>query len=253
MRLSTEQRRQQLIRAAMRLFALKGFDGTTTREIARAARINEAIIFRHFPSKEALYWAVVSSRIQAAGRQKRMREYLDSADLNIAQALAGIAENLLDRTREDAELTRLLIFSALRNSRLSDSFFRTYMSGTYRSIANFIRRGIKAGQFRKVDPMLGARTFLGLISSHILLDELFGGGRDRIHKPGVLGRQLADLWLNGMASPTSKAHGVLLGGNAKRNGHAVSISQKPREFKNFKTINLRSAQRNGSGGMESNQ
>ena len=52
---SAADRRQQILQAAMGLFARRGFNGTTTREIARRARVNEAIIFRHFPSKEDLY------------------------------------------------------------------------------------------------------------------------------------------------------------------------------------------------------
>ena len=44
--------------AAKELFARQGFEGTTTRQIAERARVNEAIIFRHFPSKEDLYWAI---------------------------------------------------------------------------------------------------------------------------------------------------------------------------------------------------
>src|SRR5690348_18310559 len=92
MRLAANVRREQLLSAAMRLFALQGFDGTTTRDIAHAAGINEAIIFRHFPSKEDLYWAVVASRIKAAGRHEKIRAYLAS-DLSEREVLAGIARS----------------------------------------------------------------------------------------------------------------------------------------------------------------
>ena len=59
-RLSSEERRQQIADAAASLFARKGFAGVTTRQIARRARVNEAILFRHFPTKDAILQAVMS-------------------------------------------------------------------------------------------------------------------------------------------------------------------------------------------------
>jgi len=54
-RLSAEQRRDAIVRAALPLFARKGFANTTTRELAEAAGVSEALIYKHFPSKESLY------------------------------------------------------------------------------------------------------------------------------------------------------------------------------------------------------
>jgi len=54
-RLDSDERRQRIVDAAVPLFARKGFAGTTTRELAEAAGISEALLFRHFPSKEMLY------------------------------------------------------------------------------------------------------------------------------------------------------------------------------------------------------
>src|SRR5207248_2975380 len=54
-RLDSDERRQAIVDAAVPLFARKGFGGTTTRELAEAAGISEALLFRHFPSKELLY------------------------------------------------------------------------------------------------------------------------------------------------------------------------------------------------------
>src|ERR1041385_7537315 len=54
-RLSADQRREAIVRAALPLFARKGFANTTTRELAEAAGVSEALIYKHFPSKESLY------------------------------------------------------------------------------------------------------------------------------------------------------------------------------------------------------
>src|ERR671933_1846250 len=58
-RMAAEERRLQIVRVAMRLFSERGFRGTTTKEIAHAAGVSEAIIFRHFATKEELYTAII--------------------------------------------------------------------------------------------------------------------------------------------------------------------------------------------------
>src|SRR5260370_3705064 len=54
-RLDNEERRKAIVDVAVPLFARKGFAGTTTKEIAEAAHVSEALVFKHFPSKAALY------------------------------------------------------------------------------------------------------------------------------------------------------------------------------------------------------
>ena len=63
-RLSQIERRTQIVDVAMRLFASKGFKGTTTRAISVAAGVSEAIIFRHFETKEDLYNAIIAHTIE---------------------------------------------------------------------------------------------------------------------------------------------------------------------------------------------
>src|SRR5215471_15277464 len=60
-KLSREERRAAIIQAVRRLFADKGFHGTTTRELAEEAGVSEALLFKHFPNKEALYSAMQTS------------------------------------------------------------------------------------------------------------------------------------------------------------------------------------------------
>jgi len=59
-RLGSEERRRAIVAAAVPLFARNGFAGTTTKEIARGAGVSEALLFQHFPSKVALYEAIVA-------------------------------------------------------------------------------------------------------------------------------------------------------------------------------------------------
>jgi AcrR family transcriptional regulator len=60
-RLSGEERRESILKAARGVFAENGFRGTTTRALAEAAGVSEALLFQHFPTKEALYTAMLST------------------------------------------------------------------------------------------------------------------------------------------------------------------------------------------------
>jgi AcrR family transcriptional regulator len=66
-RISGEDRRAAIVRAATKVFVEKGFHATTTRELANAAGVSEALLFKHFPSKEALYSAIQRSCFKEEG------------------------------------------------------------------------------------------------------------------------------------------------------------------------------------------
>ena len=57
-KLTSEERRAAIIKAVRQVFSEKGFHGTTTRELAAAAGVSEALLFKHFPNKEALFSAM---------------------------------------------------------------------------------------------------------------------------------------------------------------------------------------------------
>ena len=59
-RLDSDDRRKAIVAAAVPLFARNGFAGTTTRELAAAAGVSEALLFRHFPSKQSLYREILA-------------------------------------------------------------------------------------------------------------------------------------------------------------------------------------------------
>jgi AcrR family transcriptional regulator len=66
-KLTGDERRAAIVAAVRRVFAEKGFHGTTTRELGQAAGVSEALLFKHFPNKEALYAAMLVSCSQQLG------------------------------------------------------------------------------------------------------------------------------------------------------------------------------------------
>src|SRR6266576_7167466 len=69
-RLSAEARKEAIVEAVQDVFAEKGFDGTTTRELAEAAGVSEALLYRHFPSKESLYTAMCQSCVSGKSAEE---------------------------------------------------------------------------------------------------------------------------------------------------------------------------------------
>ncbi len=196
-RLAAPDRRRQILAVATKLFARQGFRGTTTRQIAERAGINEAIVFRHFPHKDDLYWAILDGKCRSAGGRQRLEAELRAgADEEVT--FAGIAEGILRRNTEDTTLTRLLLFSALEHHQLSHRFFRTHVAGYYEALADHIRRRIRAGKMRRIDPRVAARGFLGMVVYHFLIQELFGGRRYQKFDTRQVCRTLAQIWLAGM-------------------------------------------------------
>jgi len=212
-RLPAPDRRRQILAVATELFARKGFRGTTTRQIAERARVNEAILFRHFPRKEDLYWAILDGKSRSRGGRQQLEAELRTpangkdpggSDQRDRKMLAAIAEGILRRNTEDTTLSRLLLFSALEHHRLSRRFFRTHVARYYEALAHHIRQRIRAGEFRRIDPLLAARGFLGMVAYHFLIQELFGGGRYQRFDTRRVCRTLAEIWLGGMRVPRGR-------------------------------------------------
>jgi AcrR family transcriptional regulator len=197
LRIASGDRRQQILEAATELFAKQGFEGTTTRQIAEKAKVNEAIIFRHFPSKEELYWEVIKHKCDMENGIARMRQLL-GVERSQQEIFAAIAEDFLRRREADPGLSRLLLFSALESHSLSSRFYQTHIAAYYEALTEYIRQQIAAGKFRRVDPMLAARGFLGLIVYHSLIQDLFGGKKYQTFDVSEVSQTLAELWLKGM-------------------------------------------------------
>ena len=193
-------RREQILTMAAELFAQLGYRGTTTRLIAERAGINEAILFRHFPTKEDLYWAVIESKCLERKREGELEARLASAS-DDREVFRTIASEILQSSQQDTTMMRLLLFSALENHRLSERFFHSFLAGRYELLAAYIRRRIEAGAFQKVDPHLAARSFVGMLVYHILIQELFGGKHYQNFDPRHVSETMTNIWLQGM-----KAH-----------------------------------------------
>lgn len=193
MRVSSVERQASLIASAASLFAAKGFNGTTTKEIAKAAGISEALVFKYFPTKHALYAAILAEKVTVSELLEAVEEAAKKGDDHRVFTL--IASYRI-RPGVDPTLLRLLLFSALEGHELSDMFFGKQHKVFYDHLATYIQRRIQERVFRNVDPLLAARAFIGMVVHHRLLHEIFGVPMHRSHEETVA--TYVELFLNGL-------------------------------------------------------
>lgn len=132
-------RRNAIIDAALPLFAQKGFAATTTKEIAAAAAVSEALIFKHFDSKAALYEAILSRCLEDEPELKRLLALPASTDTLIQFVRAIVNHFALDVPASPADLMvrhRLMIRSFLEDG--------DYARLVYRWVAQHIEPAFRA-------------------------------------------------------------------------------------------------------------
>ena len=172
-RLKSAERKKELIEAAIRLFSEGGFQGTTTRRLASAAGISEALLYRHFATKEQLYDAIIDDQMRDTPRSlpPALRA---AAARNDDQAVMKMMGELILRTyRRQPAYIRLQVYSALEGHGLSLRFFERQVRGHYEFLIAYFRKRIAAGAFRKAHPAAAARAWMGMVNHHGLVRTLF--------------------------------------------------------------------------------
>ncbi|MBI5562843.1 MAG: TetR/AcrR family transcriptional regulator [Deltaproteobacteria bacterium] len=171
-RLSAVERKGQIVGVAMSLFAQKGFKGTTTREIAERAGISEAVIFRHFNDKDALYDAIINARCTDVQGEPRLLARIKGKEGR--EIFRAIASFLIAEHRQDDSFLRLLIYSALEGHELSERFINTRGLEFLEYLKRHIKALMEKGVFRKTDPEIAARAFMGMVIYYSISQEIFG-------------------------------------------------------------------------------
>src|SRR5690242_18167586 len=94
-RMKGGERRAAIVTEAIRLFAEKGFRGTTTRELASAVGVTEPVLYQHFKTKRDLYTAIIETKSgEGVERSARLHEHLQGDDDRAV--LTALADLILD-------------------------------------------------------------------------------------------------------------------------------------------------------------
>ena len=161
-KLTATDRRSQILAAAMEVFGEHGFHGTPTKELARRAGVSEALVFQHFPTKDALIAAILD-HVGFEDRIQTMETHL--SQIPARDALLKIAEHLLTNLRDNPTTFRVVFFGLMETPHLAGQFYQKFLS---RLLALETRLFERAYQERggsaaaaAVDPAIVARSFHG--------------------------------------------------------------------------------------------
>lgn len=171
--MSGDARREQILQTAIEVFSQRGFKGTTTKEIARAVGVSEAIIFRHFASKDDLYAAILDAKACEdgvhmspwEGNEALAEAIAKKDDFSVFYLLALAA---LDKHQTNVSFLRLLFYSALEEHEIAERFFQDFVRRLYEFIGGYIEVRQRDGAFRSIDPRVAVRSFMGMLIHHSL-------------------------------------------------------------------------------------
>src|SRR5437763_5458984 len=147
-RLDSEERRKAIVNAAVPLFARDGFSGTTTREISEAAGISEALLFRHFPTKKALYREILHSGCEGDPALEKLATLQPSTETLVCIARFMMRRFVLGDEAERAELDprlRLVLHSCLEDGDYARELFEAVAARVAPFFAASLDAAMQAG------------------------------------------------------------------------------------------------------------
>jgi AcrR family transcriptional regulator len=202
-----EERREQILRVAVSLFSNHGFRGTTTKEIAQAAGVSEAMVFRHFATKEELYAAILDHK--ACKGSGSFEPELMSAEAIKRKDDRGVFESLalgaLNHHDDDPEFQRLLLYSALEKHKLAEMFFDGFVRKVYDFLGTYIRERQREGALLEMDPAIVVRGFIGMVMHHSLNNNLWDPKHRLLNISNeAAAKHFTDILLNGIAITSAK-------------------------------------------------
>jgi AcrR family transcriptional regulator len=191
---SETQTRDRILQAAQRLFAAQGFDGTTTRDLAKAANVAEGTLFRHFPNKKAILIEVAT-----AGWVDILTDLLtELSEMANYKAVAQVMRRRMWNMKKNAEMMRVCFMEAQFHPDLRDRIQSEVINKMTDVAEAFFQTAMDKGIYRQMDAKLVAKVFLGMFA-------IAGFSHNTLLEPNAspqemqqMAEGLAEIFLNGV-------------------------------------------------------
>jgi AcrR family transcriptional regulator len=168
----TEERRGQILKAALANFMLKGYTAATIPEIANAAGVAAGTIYLYYPSKRELFVAVIKDFIITAPLLN-MIDKLPQGNIN--QLLKGILKDRLCLLKNEA-FARMptLMGEVMRDPEIKELWLKEFLQPFLGRIEMGFRMMSTTGKFRRLEPVVAVRAVGGMILGFLMLRVMEG-------------------------------------------------------------------------------
>lgn len=201
-----ERRRQQIIDGALQVFASKGFETATTKDIAKAAGVRSpGLIYHYFADKADLFRSVIEQRVPII-------ELFDQLDafgaLPPREALTIFARGLLSATDSPQTLAmmRLMLGESIRRPAVAAMLNQHGPGRGFAFLSSYLARQMEAGTLRRMEPGVATRCFIGPLFAFIVTKLVFPQPDSATLSTEVMADAAVDVFLRGM-EPHSAWHG----------------------------------------------
>ncbi|MGH7821983.1 MAG: TetR/AcrR family transcriptional regulator [Candidatus Binatia bacterium] len=167
-----ERKREEILRAGLKVFAEKGFQAATMDDIALELEATKGLLYYHFKTKEDLLQAILANNALTSGLDAIFGGLDDASPRD---ALATIARRFVELMESNRELVRFIHVQALLSSAEAELVYTAVLDRLYRGGAEVIESLKRRGRIRaEVDALELARTIASLLISHVLQAQIFG-------------------------------------------------------------------------------
>jgi len=196
-----EERRQQIIDGALAVFAEKGFEKATNKDIAEAAGIGSpGLIYHYFKDKSDLFQQVLEQRAPVLQLLNRSDTIMD---LSPRAALTLFGETFVKslENRAAVALFKLVLGEAVRQPSVAEMFNNIGPGRGIAFLTRYLTRQMDAGVLRRADPGAAARCFMGPLVAYMLTREVFKQPDSDSLSPQTMVATVVQVFLDGMAAP----------------------------------------------------
>jgi AcrR family transcriptional regulator len=152
--------RDRILAAALKLFARRGYDGTTTKDLAEAAGVAEGTLFRHFETKKSILVQVATD-----GWIEILTDLLtELSEMGSYKAVAQVMKRRMMHLQKNADLLRVCFMEVQFHEDLRDRIQTDVIEKMTDVAEVFFQTAMDQGIYRKMDARLVARVFLGMFA-----------------------------------------------------------------------------------------